>query len=50
MTGTQEYTIEAWIYPTSFNARNENYIFDPRSSGATKGFAIGLNSAGLPIF
>ena len=35
---------------TSFYASNENYIFDPRSSGATKGFAVGLNSSGLPMF
>ena len=45
--GTDDFTIEAWVYPTSYNTGNANIIMQRVNGGSNSGWLLGISSGGL---
>jgi len=45
--GTDDFTIEAWAYPTTYNTGNANVIMQRVNGGSNNGWLFGISSGGL---
>jgi len=50
--GTGDFTIEVWLYPTSFSTTNGPSIIDfrPNATNASNYFAIGISTSGIIVY
>ena len=45
--GTDDFTIEAWAYPTTYDTGNANIIMQRVNGGSNNGWLLGISSGGL---